>query len=173
MLSAVKRQLRFANVMSVIAVFLALGGSAYALQLGRNSVGPAQLKRNAVSSPKVQNRSLKGIDIKQRTLRNVRAANVFSIGTTGPNCTAAHPFPHGVSTTHPGLGVCQVRFPRNITKCDATATIDFRGANVILLDNPTTRIVRFTNGGPKQLEVETFSGGGGLSNLPFDLVLVC
>ena len=34
MLSAAKRHLKFANVMSVIAVFLALGGSAYALQLG-------------------------------------------------------------------------------------------------------------------------------------------
>ncbi len=173
MFERVRRGLSFANVMSVVAVFLALGGSAYAFHLGRNSVGPSQLKRNAVSSPKVRNNSLKGLDIRQSTLRKVRAANVYSIGTTAPNCGAAHPFPRGVSTNHKGQGVCEVAFPRNINKCDASAQIDIRGVNIVLLDNPSARIVRFTGEGPKKLEVETFTGGGATSNLPFDLVLVC
>ncbi len=172
MLSAAKRQLKFANVMSVIAVFLALGGSAYALNLGRNTVGPKQLKRNAVSSPKVKNNSLKGVDIKQATLRHVRASNVYHLGMNG-NCSAEHPFPAGVSTNHLGNGVCEVAFPRRITTCDASAQVDIRGANLIILDNPTTRVVRFTGEGPKKLEIEAFHGGGGPSDLPVDLILVC
>ena len=172
MLSAAKRHLKFANVMSVIAVFLALGGSAYALQLGRNSVGPKQLKRNAVSSSKVKDNSLKGRDIKQSTLTKVKAANVYHVGMNS-NCSAAHPFPAGVSTNHPGNGVCKVTFPRNITKCDASAQVDFRGVNLIILDNPSTRIVRFTGQGAKTLEIEAYHGGGGLGDLPVDLILVC
>jgi hypothetical protein len=53
MRSWLTERLTFANVISVVAVFLALGGSAYAA-LGRNSVGPRQLKRNAVTTTKIK-----------------------------------------------------------------------------------------------------------------------
>ena len=65
-----RERLTFANVMSVTAVFIALGGSAWALT--RNSVGPRQIKpdavrssdikENAVKSPHVANGSLLGED---------------------------------------------------------------------------------------------------------------
>jgi hypothetical protein len=58
--------LTFANVMSAIAVFIALGGSAWAL--ARNSVGPRQIRANAVRSSDVKNNALKGIDINESTL---------------------------------------------------------------------------------------------------------
>jgi hypothetical protein len=45
----VRKQLTYANVMATIAVFIALGGGAYALSLPKNSVGPRQLKTNAVT----------------------------------------------------------------------------------------------------------------------------
>jgi hypothetical protein len=54
-------RLTYANVMSTIAVFIALGGTSYAV--ARNSIGPAQLKRNAVSSVKVKDRSLRTADL--------------------------------------------------------------------------------------------------------------
>lgn len=44
----IRERLSYANVMATIAVFLALGGGAYALSLGRNSVGSPQLKPGAV-----------------------------------------------------------------------------------------------------------------------------
>lgn len=48
-------KLTFANVMSVIAVFIALGGIGYAtLKLPKNSVGRKQIKPNAVNSSKVK-----------------------------------------------------------------------------------------------------------------------
>ena len=42
----------------LVALCIALTGTAYAATLPRNSVGGAQLKKNAVTSPKVKNRSL-------------------------------------------------------------------------------------------------------------------
>jgi hypothetical protein len=54
-------RLTYANVMSTIAVFLALGGTSYAV--ARNSIGSAQLKRNAVTSTKVRDHSLRAADL--------------------------------------------------------------------------------------------------------------
>jgi hypothetical protein len=47
----IRSRLSYANVMATIAVFIALGGGAYAVGLKRNSVGPKQLKPNAVTGP--------------------------------------------------------------------------------------------------------------------------
>jgi len=45
-----RKHLSAANVLSALALFIALGGGAYAATLPRNSVGPAQLKSGAVTS---------------------------------------------------------------------------------------------------------------------------
>lgn len=69
----IRTRLSFANVMSVIAVFIALGGTTYAaVSLPKNSVGPKQIKKravrakhinkNSVSSSKVANGSLLAAD---------------------------------------------------------------------------------------------------------------
>jgi hypothetical protein len=51
--------------MATVAVFLALGGGAYAaIHLPKNSVGRKQIKKNAVVSSKVKNHSLLGKDFK-------------------------------------------------------------------------------------------------------------
>src|SRR4051794_24750466 len=47
--------------MSTIAVFIALGGTSYAV--ARNSIGTAQLKSNAVTSAKVKNGTLNKGDL--------------------------------------------------------------------------------------------------------------
>lgn len=70
-----------ATVIALIALFVALGGTAYALKLGKHSVGTKQLKfksvgtkqlkNNAVNGAKVQDQSLNGSDINQATLTNV------------------------------------------------------------------------------------------------------
>ncbi len=54
-------QLTYANVMSTIAVFLALGGTSYAV--ARNSIGNRELKANAVTSAKVKDGSLTTSDL--------------------------------------------------------------------------------------------------------------
>ncbi|HEU4598919.1 MAG TPA: hypothetical protein VFS26_04170, partial [Solirubrobacterales bacterium] len=62
-MNTIRKRLTYANVMSSIAVFVVLGGAAFAAtQLPKNSVGTKQLKKNAVVSSKVKNGSLKAAD---------------------------------------------------------------------------------------------------------------
>jgi hypothetical protein len=57
-------RLSFANVMSLVAVFIALGGTAYAaLKLPKNSVGAKQIKSGAVRSAEVKDFSLQAKDL--------------------------------------------------------------------------------------------------------------
>ena len=57
-----------AHHVGLLALFIALGGTAYAATLPRNSVGPAQLKANAVTTGKVKNGSLLKGDFKSGQL---------------------------------------------------------------------------------------------------------
>jgi hypothetical protein len=68
-------QLSYANVISTIALFVALGGTSYAV--ARNSIGTAQLKTNAVTSAKVKNGSLRTGDL-------APAARIGQRGPRGP-----------------------------------------------------------------------------------------
>lgn len=61
-MSRVEERLTYANVMATAAVFIALGGGAYAASIAKNSVGTKQLKDDAVVSEKVEDRSLEAGD---------------------------------------------------------------------------------------------------------------
>jgi hypothetical protein len=73
--------LSYANVMSSVAVFIALGGTSYAV--ARDSVGTVQLKNNAVTSGKVRNRSLTAKDIAPGVLAGGRRGPRGATGPTG------------------------------------------------------------------------------------------
>ncbi|MEA2469615.1 MAG: hypothetical protein QOE38_614 [Thermoleophilaceae bacterium] len=65
MFSKLRSGLTYANVIATLALFLALGGGAYAaFKLPANSVGSKQIKANAVNSSKVKNGSLLAGDFK-------------------------------------------------------------------------------------------------------------
>jgi hypothetical protein len=54
----VRRHLTYANVAATLALFLALGGAAYAAtQLPKNSVGTKQLKKGAVTAAKISKKT--------------------------------------------------------------------------------------------------------------------
>lgn len=80
-----KRHLTFANIVSMLALFIALGGISWAAAtLPKNSVGTTQLKKNAVTNSdikknavtgsKVKSNTLTGSDIKETTLAKVPSA---------------------------------------------------------------------------------------------------
>jgi hypothetical protein len=74
-------KLSFANVISVLALFVALGGTAFAAsQLGKNSVGPKQLKKNAVRTAKIKNKAVTGAKIKPGTITGAQV-NASTLGT--------------------------------------------------------------------------------------------
>jgi hypothetical protein len=75
----------YANVTATLALFVALGGGAYAAtalpansvgstQLGNNAVVTAKIKNNAVNGSKVRDRSLTGADINVSSLAKVPSA---------------------------------------------------------------------------------------------------
>jgi hypothetical protein len=84
-MTRLRERITFANVMSLAAVFIALGGGAYAITLKKNSVRSKQIKagavktgdlaNNAVTSPKVADGSLSGEDF---------AAGELPQGAQGP-----------------------------------------------------------------------------------------
>jgi hypothetical protein len=65
----------YANVVSSLALFVALGGTSYAV--ARNSVGTRELKNNAVTSAKVRNGALQKGDL-------ARSARIGERGPRGP-----------------------------------------------------------------------------------------
>jgi hypothetical protein len=95
----------YAGVTSTLALFLALGGGAYAAaSLPAHSVGPRQLKRNAVTraairhnavnGAKVANGSLTGADIRVTTLGKVPSA---ASADSAANATSATNAVHAVA----------------------------------------------------------------------------
>jgi hypothetical protein len=83
----------------VLALFIALSGTAYAATLPRNSVGPAQLKKNAVTSAKIKKNavtgakvksgSLTGLDINESALGKVPSATAADRATTADRAATA------------------------------------------------------------------------------------
>jgi len=62
-------RITFANVVSCLALFIALGSGAYAAkQLPKNSVGTKQLKKNAVTKVKIRKNSVNGPRVKKNSL---------------------------------------------------------------------------------------------------------
>jgi hypothetical protein len=86
----------YANVMSTIAVFMALGGVGWAAAtLPANSVGTRQLKSKAVTSPKIKAKAVNGTHIKPDSINGAHvkeaqlgpvpnAANAAKLGNLGP-----------------------------------------------------------------------------------------
>jgi hypothetical protein len=98
-------RLSYANVVATVAVFLALGGGAYAaFKLPKNSVGTKQLKNGAVTgkklatgavtASKVAHNSLTGSQVNSATLGKVpsaRSADTVVDGSVTPGKFGAIP----------------------------------------------------------------------------------
>jgi hypothetical protein len=117
--------MRYANVTSSIALFVALGGTGYAaLKLPRDSVGAKQIKAGAVRSAEVKNHSLKPVD--------------FATLPRGPKGDKGDPGAAGA----PGRDATQVVMA---TGSDSTATdIDIGGFNTVVDSHQLRSIVTTT-----------------------------
>jgi hypothetical protein len=93
--SKIKAGLSYANVTATLALFIALGGGAYAaVTLPRHSVGAVQLKANAVTSSKVKDRSLLARDFKANQLQQGNRGPEGAPGATGPQGLPGPRGPH-------------------------------------------------------------------------------
>lgn len=82
-------RLTYANVMATIAVFIALGGGAWAISIGRNDVGAREIAKNAVGSSELRNDKAKGKDILESSLGTVPNADRANRATTANQADSA------------------------------------------------------------------------------------
>ncbi len=114
--------LTFANVVSLLALFIALGGGAYAMTLPTNSVGAKQLKNNAVTSSKIRNGAVISSKIKAGAITGskIRAHSLLSknfvVGQVprGPRGVQGESGPAGVQGA-PGSAVAYGSFAGSST----------------------------------------------------------
>src|SRR3954470_3490757 len=62
-------RLSYANVTATLALFLALGGTSYALTLPRNSVGSKQIRSKAVGTSELRTGAVRSGDVRNQSLR--------------------------------------------------------------------------------------------------------
>ena len=82
----IRRFATFANVVSLCALFVALGGSSYAaVKLKKNSVGAKQIKKNAVGLSEIRKNAVRSGEVRNGSLRRVDfAAGQVPVGPAGP-----------------------------------------------------------------------------------------
>lgn len=187
----IRARLTYANVMSTIAVFIALGGTSYAAITitGRN------VKNNSLTSADVKDNSLLKKDFKSG---QVPAGAKGDPGPTGAQGPAGERGPQGipgisqyarvksngtlidgtaVAATRLQTGAYLLTFPTQIAKCAATAnSTSFAG-----FDQSINRVwaqigIGFGNGGgvsPNSLVVNLYDSGGPNVDSSFSVILVC
>ena len=81
----IRQRLTYANIVASLALFIAMGGGAYAATLPGNSVGTPQLKNNAVTSSKIKAGAVTSSKVKDHSLLGRDfAAGQLPTGATGP-----------------------------------------------------------------------------------------
>jgi hypothetical protein len=180
-----RQRLTYANVMSSIAVFVALGGTSYARTLPRNSVGAAQIRAKAVGPTEIRTGAVRSRDVRNRSLgiQDLSLATRTSLrGQVGPQGPPGPPGPtytaavtglgtkvggNALGADGRGLNESVVGFDRNTDACVAAATL----ANVDGTDPPPGRVTVGKEGG--RVLVKTFNAAGNAERLPFNLIVAC
>jgi hypothetical protein len=187
-------RLTYGNVVSSIALFVALGGTSYALTLPRNSVGSAQIRSKAVGSSEIRAGAVSSSDVRNRSLGvqdlSLRARSSLR-GATGPRGTVGPQGPAGPSgvtyrAAVPANGIpvrgnwisadsrlpneFLVGFNRNIDDCVSTATLAVvEGGSPA--SPPAGRIIVAREAG--RALVKTYDAAGNPQKLPFNLIVAC
>jgi hypothetical protein len=150
-----------AHAVALLALFVALGGSAYAsTALPRNSVGPKQLKAHAVTSAKLARNSVTGSTVQDRSLQiadlSIRARSLLRSGGA-PGSVTTGALAQGAVTTAK-LADASVTTAKIV---DGAVT----GADLAPSSVTTGNLARASVTGAK-LAPETVTGG----NLPLRMV---
>jgi hypothetical protein len=179
------------NHLALLALFFALGGSAYA-------AGTALLPKNSVGSRQVINGSLQTADLSKRAQRALKGRRglrgtqgVAGVpGAKGDKGDAGPPGPTqfarvkstgqlvsgtATSASRFGTGVYFVRFPTAIDRCGGAAN----SASFVGFDTSVFRVwaqlsIGFTNVvDPQSVTVSLFQNNGSAVDSSFTLVLAC
>jgi hypothetical protein len=167
-----------AMVVALVALFMALGGSAYALV-----ITGASIKNGSVTGRDIKNRSLTGSDvarnrlgggaIKETSLGTVPAAAVSNGLTHYAVVTGAGVLGRGrgvSSVARTSVGRYQVIFDRDVRSCAYIASIGDVGAATPGMGDIATRALGTNVNG---VVVQTDNQAGTAADRPFHLIVPC
>ena len=181
--------------MSTLAVFIALGGTAWAATaLPRNSIGSTQIRTGAVGSSEIRNSSIRSGDIHDRSIAlrdlstTARSAMRGPQGIPGPvgpagpaavtlrtavNTGGGTPVGNARSVDHPGsTNEYTVFFDRDVSACIYSATLAAVQNGPTTEQPPAGRITVASAGG-ERVPVRTFAADGSAAGAPFHLIVAC
>lgn len=182
------------NAVAYLALFVALGGTATAATLARNSVGNAQLKSNAVTSAKVKNGSLRAVDFRSGDLPRGATGPQGPTGPAGPAGPAGAAGASlwailradgtivrssaGVTATRIDAGRYGVRFARSVVDCAEAAQLGgfTLGGEV---QQPSAGYASAgvlssgTEASDATVRVHTYGPDGSLADRAFHVVVLC
>ncbi len=162
-----------ALVVSMIALIVALAGTAYAAQ----TINGGSIKKQTIGGGKLKHKTLTGFQINTNKLGVVPAARrashtywavVNNPGNPG-NATLARASDSTVSAAEGG-GAVTVTFPRNVSGCAAVAGRNNAGTSV---PNPGYAQTNTSAANPNGVEVHTRDKEGKNEDADFHLIVVC
>lgn len=130
-----RRRLRLPSpsmMVALIALFVALGGTSYAVtKLPNNSVGTAQLKNNAVTAAKVKNGSLLAADFKAGQLPAGQQGPPGPAGPAGPAGAQGEKGVVGSTIVYrDDVDVADGQYKEEFVRCENGKTALSGGANI-------------------------------------------
>ena len=162
-----------AMVVSVIALIVALGGSAYAAQ----NINGGAIKKQTIGGGKLKKKTLTGFQINTNKLGVVpaakRASHTYWVVVNNPNgagnAVIARASDAGIAITEAG-GAVTVTFPATVSGCANVAARNNAGTT------PPGPGFAQTNGSaasPNAIEVRTRDDAGANADADFHLIVVC
>jgi hypothetical protein len=180
-------RLSYSNVTATLALFLALGGTSYALTLPRNSVGSNQIRSKAVGTSELRTGAVRSGDVRNRSLQlrdlslGARASLRGATGTQGPAGPAGPTYRAAVNSAGVpirgngklntrGINEYIVEFERSAAECVATATLTLdEGATNL---QPQPGYVTVSREGARWV-ARTYDTNGAPVSRAFNLIAAC
>ncbi len=158
-----------AMVVACVALFVALGGSAYAL--GTGVIDGREVKNYSLTGKDVKKDGIGGVTVKESRLGTVPSAEALSHSATVTGAGQAVRGKGVVTAVRVGSGRYHVAFNRNIQGCVSVASVGDPSAagppsgqatTSFLATNPNAFVVRTSDGATGQAE-----------NRGFNLIVTC
>jgi hypothetical protein len=178
-------RLTYANVMSTIAVFVALGGASYAVTFPRNSVGPTQLQRDSVGRSEIRRAAVRSTEIRDRSMRLQDIALGARRALKGQQGPPGVTFFQSVSSSGGGAvgnansiqngGTFNTRligFGSSVANCVAVASLTSIPGGPVP-NPPGNGHVTAEPTADGRVLVETFDPDGNPAQYPFNVIVAC
>jgi hypothetical protein len=168
-----KRRPSPAMVVAVIALIVALAGTAYAAQ----TINGGAIKKQTIGGGKLKKKTLTGFQINTNKLgvvpSAVRATHTYWAVVNNPaspgNATLSRASDAGITVTEGG-GAVSVVFPQNVTGCADVAGRNNAGTSV---PNAGYAQTNTSAANPNAIEVHSRDKAGANEDADFHLIVIC